>query len=270
MERTRSPRHPRQVSLIAFGLLVIGWSIACAGREEGERAASGVCPSGEICSDATPQGLVFVGEAFFDQQGMSLGPIAKGGRFDLGVYPQGDYAMPAAEFLIEDENILAFTEGSGEFNDGHSTVPVDAYVSLKGKQSGTTYVRVVNPETGELYDRLALTVVAVGEIRLTNAHDPGQPFHPGEEGALGIQIIGQDGGRQRAFDLDMKVSNFQVNMADDPTMWDCFVFTPPLDAESLMEFEVTVGDVTQTGTMPVLALEDTGGSDTGDTDASAL
>lgn len=269
MNATTESRRPGRIALVAFGLLLFGWSLACAGKEEGERAQSGECPTGEVCSDATPEGLVFVGEAFYDSSGMNLGPIAKGGRFDLGVYAKDGADLPAAAFLVEDESVLAQTTGSGTFNDGNSQIPVDAYVSLRGLKPGTTYVRVVDPDTGELFDRLALTVVAVGEIRLTNAHDPDQPFHPGQEGALGVQIIGKNGSRERAFDLDMKVVSPVTEMAGDPSMWDCFLFTPPMDAGQEMEFEVTVGDVTQKGTMPVAMTVDTGTTDTGTTDTGA-
>lgn len=236
------------------GLVSVGWMIACAGESPGERQASGQCPQGEICSAATPDGLVFVGEALFDDAGSHLGPIAKGGRFDLGVHSADGTPLPAMEFRIENPGVVTSTDGTGEFNDGNSTIEVDDYLSLRGLAPGTTYVRVVDPTNGELYDRLAITVTEIGEIRLTNAHDPGQPFHPGQENAVGVEIVGADGTEERAFDLDMKVVSTQADLGVDPGMWDCFLFTPPADVPDTMGFDVTVGDFEHHGTMPVASL----------------
>lgn len=236
-------------AFLAVGLFALGWTVACAGEKRGERSTSGECPAGEVCSAATPNGLVFVGEALFDNAGSHLGPIAKGGRFDLGVHSEDGTALPALEFQIEDGSVVTSTDGTGEFNDGNSTIEVDDYLSLRGLAPGTTYVRVVDPANGELYDRLAITVSEIGEIRLTNAHDPDQPFHPGEEGAVGVEIVGADGTEQRAFDLDMKVVSTQADLGVDPGMWDCFLFTPPVT--DTMGFDVTVGDFEHHGTMPV-------------------
>lgn len=238
-------------SLVAVGLFALGWTVACAGESRGERSASGSCPTGEVCSAATPNGLVFVGEALFDDAGTHLGPIAKGGRFDLGVHSEDGTPLPPLEFRLEDGSVLTTTEGTGEFNDGNSTIEVDDYLSLRGLAPGTTYVRVVDPANGELYDRLAITVTEIGEVRLTNAHDPGQPFHPGEENAVGVEIVGADGTEERAFDLDMKVVSTQADLGVDPGMWDCFLFTPPTDVADTMGFDVTVGDFEHHGTMPV-------------------
>ena len=240
---------------VLVGLVAVGWTIACAGESPGERQANGgACPTGETCSAATPDGLVFVGESLFDDAGSHLGPVAKGGRFDLGVHSSDGTPLPPLEFRIEDGGVLAPTDGTGEFNDGNSTIDVDGYLSLRGLAPGTTYVRVVDPANGELYDRLAVTVSEIGEIRLTNAHDPDQPFHPGEEGAVGVEIVGADGVEQRAFDLDMKVESTQAALGADPGMWDCFLFTPPTDVGETMGFDVTVGDFQQHGTMPVASL----------------
>jgi hypothetical protein len=243
--------------LLLIGLISAGWLIACAGESPGDRAANdGACPSGEVCSPLTPDGLVFVGEALYNDSGVRLGPIAKGGRFDLGVHLADGTALPAVEFQIENPEIVTRTDGTGEFNDGNSSIEVDDYLSLRGVGPGTTYIRVIDPNTGELFDRLAISVTEIGEIRLTNAHNPDNEFQPGVEEALGVELIGTDGTDQRAFDLDMRVTSAATTMGADPGMWDCFLFTLP--AESATEevgFDVTVGDFTQHGTMPVATLE---------------
>src|SRR6187402_2643497 len=71
---------------------------ACTG---GERANSGECPAGEVCSPETPRGLHFIGNAMSDQLlGSLFGPAATavGGTQEV-----------ALEWDRGDGNLVAFT-----------------------------------------------------------------------------------------------------------------------------------------------------------------
>jgi hypothetical protein len=236
-------------SLTALAVTV-GFALGCTGTVSGDRAAhGGACPPGETCS-TTVAGLTFVGEALFDDGATRLGPIARGGRFDLGIATLDGTPLPPFRFEFEDGTVMAPTEGTGAFNDGRSTVPVDGWQSLRGLAAGSTTVKVVDAATGELFDQIEIAVVEIAEIRLTNAHAPGEPFSPGTSEALGVELIGDDGHETRAFDLDMDVTSPLAEVGDDPTMWDCFQFLVPEGVEA-MPFTVTMGDVVTEGEAPV-------------------
>ncbi len=186
-------------------------------------------------------GLLFVGSGLFDEVGLRLGPIALGGRFDLGVNSVDGTELPPFRFEFEKPAIIDATEGTDAFNDGKALMPVTGWASLRGAGVGTSYVRVVDAETGELFDRLPLSVVEVAAIRLVNAHAPEEPFEPGETQFLGVEATGIDGEEVRVFDLDMAISSGDITLGIDPSMWDCFEFDVPDGDANVV---VTVGSMT--------------------------
>jgi hypothetical protein len=141
-------------SLVLASLLVVP---ACFG---GERASTGQCPAGEVCSPATPNGLHFIGQALIDDVLVS-GPAATaiGGTQDVALqYDRGDGILIALD--------LPYTAD----DDGGIGVKVDhssgSVVTVRGMKSRTNYLRILDPATDELYDRKELTAAALDTIQL--------------------------------------------------------------------------------------------------------
>src|SRR5688572_11558874 len=82
---------------------------ACTG---GERASSGECPAGEICSPETPRGLHFIGNAMSDQLlGSLFGPAATavGGTQEIALeWDRGDGVLVAftLPYAADDDGAL--------------------------------------------------------------------------------------------------------------------------------------------------------------------
>lgn len=132
---------------------------ACTG---GERANSGQCPAGEVCSPATPRGLHFIGDIAADEVlGSLAAPAATaiGGTQEIALqYDRGDGVLIALDlpFTADDDG------GLGVKVDGtHGSV-----VTLRGVASRTNYLRVVDPATSELYDRKEMTGAALDSLAL--------------------------------------------------------------------------------------------------------
>ncbi len=143
-----------------FLLLVVVAMPACALDDRGDRGDDGVtvtwpsdpppsngnCPTGEMCSSQTPNGLSFVGaQPIFlpFPNGLVTNinhQIAAGGTDVVDLQLAGkDFALPF-QALPDYASILAVTGVTG------------ANVSLRAVQPGTAYLRVVD-SAGLLYDR---------------------------------------------------------------------------------------------------------------------
>src|SRR5690349_9941492 len=117
-------------SLVLASLLVVP---ACFG---GERASTGQCPAGEVCSPETPNGLHFIGQALIDDVLVS-GPAATaiGGTQDVALqYDRGDGILIALD--------LPYTAD----DDGGLGVRVDhtagSVVTMRGMKSRSNYLRI--------------------------------------------------------------------------------------------------------------------------------
>jgi hypothetical protein len=234
----QSARSVSALFLTAF----VGFTLACTGATTvaGERAALGTCPEGEVCSDKAPAGLMFQGQMLYDEGADRLGPVLVGGRFDLSFFPQG-YALQG-KWAVEVEGADArIREGA------------EPGVELKGTEVGTAVVRVIDPETGHLYDRLSIEVVALEDIELTNVTEPERPaLKAGCEEMVGIRMLAA-GGSLRAFDQDLKVR--APDVVADPFAWDCFRYEVPLDATEVT-FEMEVAGEIWERTLPVEPLDE--------------
>jgi len=132
---------------------------ACTG---GERASSGQCPTGEVCSPATPNGLHFIGDIAADEVlGGLAAPAATaiGGTQEIALqYDRGDGVLIALDlpFTADDDGGLGVKTDST-----HGSV-----VTLRGVASRTNYLRIVDPATAELYDRKEMTGAALDSLAL--------------------------------------------------------------------------------------------------------
>lgn len=237
---------------VALGAAVAAWAAtitACYMAEvDGERATTGTCPAGETCSDVTPTGLTFVGAYLFDDEStLRLGPVIVGGRFDLGFYaPGGGAGAEGAAVRIGDPSMVESAIGTGTFGPtsdetGEPLYVVDGYAELRGVRPGTTTVRVVDPATGALYDRLELEVLAIESVRLMVVGDPGRDvLYAGEDELLGIRLVTTNGTREiRAIDQSLE---FHAEGTVQPELmyWDCFTYEVPSDRTE-MRFEIVTG-----------------------------
>ncbi len=172
--------------LLTLSLCVVPL-IACTG---GERSQSGECPAGEICSPDTPRGLHFIGEDVTGQL-LLAGPAATaiGGTQDVEIQiDRGSGLDPfTLPFEADDDGGRGFRVDGIEGN----------VVTLRGTGSRTHYLRIVDPATGELYDRKELAGAAISRIALVGAGyetlpdgDPEIVWAPGNQ-TIGVALYGE-------------------------------------------------------------------------------
>lgn len=149
-------RIPTLVLLTSTSLVA-----ACSG---GERNQTGDCPADEVCSDQTPDGLHFLGTELHDLP-VGTGPFstAVGGTqfVDIMIKDQGDQLVPLADRFpfaasISDGDALTVQPGGV----GGSNVLVT------GLAAGTDYLRITEPNSELLMDRISLTAGSIERVDL--------------------------------------------------------------------------------------------------------
>ena len=173
----------------AFASLLLA---ACTG---GERASSGECPAGEVCSDQTPNGLHFLGDTMADSAivGVLTAPAATaiGGTQHISLdVDHGGVLVPLDRpFQADDDGAL-----------GVSVVAQDSSsVTIRGEGSRTNYLRILDAD-GLLMDRKDLTGAALKSIGVLSLEPEVVPlgaevaFAPGKR-SIGVALYGdvQDG-----------------------------------------------------------------------------
>jgi len=236
--------------LLSWGLLA-ALCLACT-VESGDRAASGgACPEDEICSEATPEGLTFYGpQPADDASGAFLRAVALGGRATLG--------FSAGTWSLEDDGrdagrLGAYTvESSAPWflaaGDPADDRPEWAYdfgehsVMIEGLAEGESQIRVVEPETGALYDRITIEVARIAEV--TGHTLSGEPLVAGERATVVFYLEGAD--ETRLVDEDMTISaDVELTRAS----WDGVDLTAP-DADEVT-FTLDAGHRRWGVTLPV-------------------
>lgn len=236
---TRNPTHILSFLAIASS---VGFTLACVGSVEGERASLGACPRGEVCSAETPEGLVFRGQMLWDEGADRLGPILVGGDFTLSFWSPsgglGDYDVSTDSDAI--------VVGPHENNEAQ----------LKGAEEGTATVRVTDARTGELYDRVAIDAVRVADISLSNMSDESRyELYAGCEEMLGVRLLGTDGASEfRAFDDGITITASTGDVTPDVWVWDCFRYQVPEGATSI-EFHIDAGEESFSKRVEVVAVD---------------
>jgi hypothetical protein len=267
----RQERHALLFVTVSCWLAAL---VACEGTVSGDRAANGgACPEGETCSEGVPAGLLFVGEVFYDSQGITrLGPVLDDGTFDLRIQTVDGAPLPHPFAIeVEDPTILsaridwaAATEAPkpgrdlpGRDRDTTGTLtPLDVGgIQLTGLGEGTTMIRVVDSVTGELYDRLAFTVSVIDHAELVNAHHPERDYaYAGCNEALGLHLVDSSG--VRLFDQSLSLTGEGI-VQPDPGYWDCFLVDIPTDRPTV-HFDAHTGGTQFPAEMPVRTLEQDG------------
>lgn len=138
-----------------IGLLTAALVFSVASGSKGDRAESGACPEGEVCSPDTPSGLRFQGPGFADALlDFDLHTTAVGGQQTVHVEPAG---------LFEHLNNFD-AETLEEHTEVVSVNP--PRVTLTGSSEGSTYLRIFEPNTGALYDRITVSARDVDSVEL--------------------------------------------------------------------------------------------------------
>ncbi|MBX3248029.1 MAG: hypothetical protein KF901_12685 [Myxococcales bacterium] len=256
--RLSSPHARLARALVTSGLL-LALCAACLASVDGDRAASGECPPDERCSELTPNGLIFVGRAFFDEPRLRLGPVITGGTFALGIV-----SADLPEFAIETPvDIFTAERGTGVFGPttaaGEPLYAVDAHLVLRAVSEGTAFVRVVDPSSGELFDRLAIDTYDVDEVQVVLAQDvEREHLLAGCEEMVGVRLYGKQGTSQvRGFDESFEIRVDAGDIETETRFWDCIFLGVPDDRDEV-RFDVMVGGATHTQTLPVMSLSDAG------------
>lgn len=255
-------RRRRHALLVVATSFLSVFSLACLASVDGERAATGECPEGETCSGATPDGLEFVGRAFFDEPTLRLGPVLVGGSFELGLRAQDGAPLPAFA-ASSSTNGMRVTVGDGVFGptteDGEPYYLVDSYLVLRATSAGVAQIRVTDPATGELYDRLSIEAVELDAVDVVVAQDPDRPhLYAGCDEMVGVRLMANNGTtRVRGFDEGMRVRADGTDLEEEPFFWDCVVYPIPAGATEVA-FDVDVAGRSFRRTMPVSSLADDG------------
>ncbi len=146
MTRIRAFRLVLRLAL-GTGLFMFTSASSC---DAGDRASSGACPVGELC-DPSVEGLHFEGATFAEGL-LDVGDVkrvAVGGRQDVRLFD-----------IDEDGHHVVFEQSyTASFDNGVVDIEATAgnVVTLRGGAGGTGKLRIINPSTGELFDRLSVS-----------------------------------------------------------------------------------------------------------------
>jgi len=205
--------------------------------EAGERAAScpdgdtsctTTCPAGETCSPDTPNGLYF-GGATTCNSAYAGGPMATAVGGTQTIVIDGLGILPFTVAVDGD----AFTAMAG----------AGGTVAVTGVADGTAELRILDPGTGELYDRIALDVATAESAQVsscTTLWGDGEPTHVlwfDSTALLAVELVG--GGTVLA-DQTMTIA---LPAGSNPYSWDSFAPSVPL-ATGTLAVETTLTDGT--------------------------
>lgn len=159
------------------------------------------CPAGEVCSDKTPEGLIFYSNLFSGVRRMAIG-----GRMEL--WMQDAYNLDALRFAYR-----ATTNGLVEVasQDGNQ-------VSLRAVAEGTDLLRILDRDDGTLFDRIEISAAPIASIELTSKSPRG--FFPSRPPALwanagevpfDVALLARDRGSLYDRDLSVHANGAVIN-----------------------------------------------------------
>lgn len=116
--------------------------------------ASGGCPAGEVCSDLTPDGLLFSGELVRGGSDPFV-PVAARGTRHVAFGALGAAELPDYEVVTADGAIAGVTDA------------LDGRARIEGRAAGRTLLRVVSSEDGGLLDAVPVRVEEIATVAFT-------------------------------------------------------------------------------------------------------
>jgi hypothetical protein len=202
----------------------------------GDRAMTGQCP--EIsCSPETPGGLAFYGEAI-SEHSLIDGLFGTPGPSPTAVGGSQQIAIGGLDGLPYD----AIADGT----EGITVTGIqDDTVSIRGFAQGSNYLRIVDPETSELYDRKLFDGATITDLSLAPVEFEAGPRHewaflPGTVHVAialwGDALIGDETLETRVVDSSMTVVTPPTSTA---IAWDAFTFPAAVGSYSV---QVAAGD----------------------------
>lgn len=172
-----APRRPVRVVTAALraGLVGLGLLLSMASGSPGERAETGQCPPGEVCSDATPSGLRFHGPSFGDEflSSEAVEVTAVGGTQTLRVEQNALFSGPMPPFVAEVTNTAFRVTGV-----------VGDNVTVQADAQGQSTLRILEPGTGDLFDRIQITALPMTRVTFSFDGNPWSGEDPNASGDL--------------------------------------------------------------------------------------
>ena len=209
--------------------LIVATSVAGCALPGERNAADGKCPEGEVCSPDTPQGLSFWGPAMFDSFGGGPSPMVAGGAQRITVED------PASS----EEGLDAFdAAATGSLTIGEVTPPD---VTVLATEAGEGYLRILEPGTDDLYDRILLQAEAAKDVEMVPATswllDPeiapdGWALFAGAPVEIGVRI---QGAANRLVDESMSLTASGATLSEGPeSRWDTASVVPDASGDVLL------------------------------------
>jgi hypothetical protein len=204
----------------------------------GERASTGACPEA-TCSVETPGGLHFYGEAISEHDDLDgllgqLGPAATAVGGHQGITIAGLDELPYTATANATSGGIDVVSTSGDV------------VTIDGVASGRSYLRIAEPDTDVLYDRIeleasAITHISFEPIELEAGQEPWAFLAGGDVNVaialFGMVTVGSEVLEDRIVDSALAI---QLPAGASRTAWDAITFAAPgIGTHSLT---VTAGD----------------------------
>jgi hypothetical protein len=221
--------------LLAF--LVAG---ACAGCAlPGERASlnnngtgkGAGCPTGEVCSPATPQGLYFTGGTTFDTL-FANGPaaVAVGGTETITVLRSSNTSDTFdAPFHAEGTSVITI--------EGVSPPEVTVHATA----AGSGYLRILDPGSSQLYDRVLLAsdkVATTGFLpaakALVDSDVPADKWALYHDASVLVGAQLRSAGGVRLVDESIKLTVSGAAMQGTSTQWDTAAVQTAASGEAIV------------------------------------
>jgi len=212
----------------------------------GQRANTGDCPAGEVCSSKTPNGLLFRGPRFADDflaVDRSVKTTAQGGAQTLSVL-EGGYGTPLT---------LPF---DASIDSGPLAVAgqVGNTVQLAASGGGSSMLRITDPADGSLFDRVSVDARPIASVSVSAFHqetflpdDPAPALLTGAPVQLLARLRDSSGGRLVDEGLTLDVTGATVARAT----WDTVNITA--GSPGTLTFTLTAGDFpAMQGNIPVV------------------
>lgn len=215
---------------------------ACA--VQGERADTGGCPVGEVCSPQTPTGLTFqglsLGDAWFDG---GLHPTAAGGSQPILVRQAPRNGVGNGTPLTQPFTPLTT-------DDAFTATASGSIVSLAAAAPASGWLRIVDAD-GDLMDRIVIDAANPARLELrspTTELAPGRSLAmvPGTTRTLVTAIVASNGTRLVDEGLQVAIAGVDAERLG----WDTHAFTLATEPATLT---ITTGALTTTLTIAIAA-----------------
>jgi hypothetical protein len=172
---------------LGTGLFLFTSASSC---DAGDRALGGGCPAGEVCDPST-EGLHFEGATFAEGL-FEVGDVkrlAVGGRQDVRLF---ETDADGHHVAFADAYVAGFDAGAIDIEATTGNV-----VTLRGLATGSGKLRITNPSTGELFDRLTVSASEVDTaelapslvILLDGGSDTARLYTPGAIGFIHLRSV---------------------------------------------------------------------------------